>query len=538
MKRFFIYLFFAFLLISCAQQSPLSGGEKDVFPPKVQREWITPKNESTHFNSSVIVLPFDEFVRLKQPNKKIVITPTISFTPKYEVKGKKILVRLQPSKLSANTTYTINFADAITDITEGNKLTNFTYVFSTGEKIDSLRLRGRVQDVFSKEPVAKIIVGLYPDSLGVDSVAIKHKPYYFTETNASGGFSFSHLKKGRYSIVAFEDKNNNLRLDASVEKTAFLDSTLLIDSDTLSVLLQLFEPMSKKIWINSKTYKHPGKVQIILNREALISDVFLYNNTGNQGEKKFSFREEDTLEFWIKTIEDNSSLQLGVQFEQQKIDTIQVKIKIPKKFKDTLLMPVRNNITKNKLPFFQPFTLTFNTPISSVESSKIGVYNVDTLPYPHRLMHESRQLKIDGDFQPENTYQIVLLPKAVQDYYGRTNDSIRFSFTVDSPSEYGNIQLQTEFDPSQHYLVYLTRDNSIVRKIYLHSAQQKIGFENLTAGTYRLKACVDENNNRKWDSGDYLEHQQPEKVILYDEPLEIKAGWDLDIVWKIKRWNQ
>ncbi len=328
-----------------------------------------------------------------------------------------------------------------------------------------------------------------------------------------------------------------MRLDASVERTAFLDSSLVIENDSLSVVLQLFEPVSKKIWVNSKSYKHPGKVQIILNREAFISDVFLYNNTGNQGERKFSFREEDTLEFWIKTIEDNSFLQLGLQLEQQKTDTVQVKIKIPKKFKDTLLIPVHNNITKNKLPYFHPFTLTFNTLLSPISSSKVGVYNVDTLPYPYRIINDRKQLKIEGDFQSGHLYQVVLLPGALHDYYGRTNDSIRFSFTVDSPSEYGNIYLKTEFDPSQHYLVYLTKDNNIVRKTYLHSAQQKVNFKNLTPGIFHLKTCVDQNNNRRWDSGDYLEYKQPEKVIIYEDHLDIKEGWDLDIVWKIKHWN-
>ena len=136
----------------CAQQMAPSGGIRDLYPPTLDTNKLNPaipSNFSTNFEAKEIVLQFNEYFVLDKPTKNIIITPVPSQSPSYRIKGKKLIIGLE-SELKDSTTYTINFGDAIKDITEGNVTKNFNYVFSTGSYIDSLTFKGRVARCFYK----------------------------------------------------------------------------------------------------------------------------------------------------------------------------------------------------------------------------------------------------------------------------------------------------------------------------------------------------------------------------------------------------
>ena len=127
-----LYIFIC-SLFSCAQMSTPTGGEKDTQPPKDSLYF--PNNYTTNFSSKTIEVRFDEFIKLNSVNANAIVSPVMTSSPKFKVKGKKLIIEL-PDSLQANTTYSIQLPDVIQDITEGNKISNFKYVFSTGNVLD------------------------------------------------------------------------------------------------------------------------------------------------------------------------------------------------------------------------------------------------------------------------------------------------------------------------------------------------------------------------------------------------------------------
>ena len=185
-------------LNACAEQINPSGGKIDTIPPKALK--LFPENFSTNFNSNKIEIKFDEFIKLNKSGGNIIISPSLEQKPKIELIGKKIKITFK-EKLKNNTTYIINFGNSIKDINEGNELTNFKYIFSTGTFIDSLKITGTVFDAFNNKPVENIIVGLFPNN---DETILINKPLYLIKTDKKGFYSIENIKAGNYKIAAFD----------------------------------------------------------------------------------------------------------------------------------------------------------------------------------------------------------------------------------------------------------------------------------------------------------------------------------------------
>jgi len=251
-----------FVFSQCAQQMAPSGGIRDLYPPTLDTNKVAPAipaNFSTNFKAKEIVLQFNEYFVLDKPLKNIIITPILSADPSYRIKGKKLIIDLGES-LKGSTTYTINFGDAIKDITEGNVTKNFNYVFSTGGYIDSLSFKGKVLDAFTKLGVENATVMLYEEN--TDSIPFKEKPIYFVKTSKSGIFTMEYLKAGKYKAVTLLDENNNYLFNPKSDAIAFSNSQIEIPkpaSDTLENTFVLFKEDLKKQFVMEKKYTPKGR---------------------------------------------------------------------------------------------------------------------------------------------------------------------------------------------------------------------------------------------------------------------------------------
>lgn len=208
-------------LQACANVGMPSGGPKDTAPPKILK--AIPANFSTNFNAAEAEIHFNEYIQFKNLNKQLIVSPPVEKNPEIKVKGKKILIRFQDTLLP-NTTYSINFGNAVADFNEGNVLEDFQYVFSTGAVLDSLRISGEVTDAYTAQPVEGAVVMLYKKS--GDSLIINDFPYYVGRSNAKGRFSVKNIADTSYSLVALVDINNNYKYDSPDEQLAFLDSMI------------------------------------------------------------------------------------------------------------------------------------------------------------------------------------------------------------------------------------------------------------------------------------------------------------------------
>ena len=226
MKKLFYIFCIASIIVGCARMGSPDGGWYDDDPPRVIG--ATPEDKATNVKSKKITILFDEFIKLEDATNKVIVSPPQLEQPEIKASGKKIIVELQDT-LKDNTTYTIDFSDAISDNNEGNPMGNYTYSFSTGEQIDTFEVSGYVLDASNLEPIKGIAVGLY-DNLA-DS-AFKTKPLMrISRTDGSGHFVIKGVAPGTYRAYALQDADGDFRFTQKGEMIAFNHDT--------------FEPSSK-----------------------------------------------------------------------------------------------------------------------------------------------------------------------------------------------------------------------------------------------------------------------------------------------------
>lgn len=219
----------------CANIIPPSGGPKDTLAPVLQQ--ARPADSTRKFTGDRIVLTFDEYVQLDNPTENLIVSPTPKVAPQIESKLRTVTVRIKDT-LQPNTTYSINFGNAIKDINENNVLKNFVYVFSTGNTIDSLQVSGKVIIAETGKTDSTLIVGLYTN-FG-DSAVVKEKPRYITRVNRDGTFTFHNLPTNNYAIFAMKDEGSSKKYISRNQLFAFSDSTVRSSLTPAPVTLYAF----------------------------------------------------------------------------------------------------------------------------------------------------------------------------------------------------------------------------------------------------------------------------------------------------------
>ena len=221
---FSVVILFSILLISaCATVQQPMGGPKDETPPKILS--IVPDNLTRNFDAKLITITFDEFIKLKNEFTEISLSPDMEIAPIYKVKRKSLLITV-PDSLEENTTYSINFGNAIGDFNEGNELKNFSYVFSTGPEIDSLSISGNIINGLTLEGEKDVNVLLIP--VKQDSIFGKKKANIFTRTDSSGNFSLKNLHENTYRIYALKETNNDRIYNSPDELIGFLKDSIFL----------------------------------------------------------------------------------------------------------------------------------------------------------------------------------------------------------------------------------------------------------------------------------------------------------------------
>lgn len=211
---------------ACARRLPPGGGPYDDRPPRLVRS--TPEPQALNVSGKKIVLHFDEYVKVEDIQKKVIISPPQLQQPSIMAVGKRVIVDLEDD-LRPNTTYTLDFTDAIVDNNEGNPLENFSFAFSTGAEIDTMEISGVVLDARNHEPVQGVVVGIHPDSAGHS--AFRDTTFLrMSRTSDRAKFILRNMKHGTYSVYALQESDGNYRHDMATEGIAFLDSLITTSS--------------------------------------------------------------------------------------------------------------------------------------------------------------------------------------------------------------------------------------------------------------------------------------------------------------------
>lgn len=516
----------AITIMSCANRGTPTGGEEDTEPPVILK--ALPENFSTNFKGDEITIYFDEYVKIKNLRKQLIISPPMDTEPTiYPLGGasKYISIKIKDT-LEANTTYAFNFGESIVDNNEENPYPYYRYVFSTGDTIDSLSVGGYIIDALEEKPDSFVSVMLYAvDSTFTDSIVYKEKPRYITNTlDSVTTFNIENIKAGTYKLVALKDKNSNFLYDQKNDKIGFKEGFITVPTDS-SYKLKLFKEV-----VNFKAFKpkQDTKNKLIFPYEGDYEDMRIAL-LGEQPED-FDYRivkepETDTLNYWYKPDFEIDTTFFVVTNEKY-VDTF--KHRFRNLDADSLKMKA---ILTGTLNFEQDFTIGANIPLSKIDKSKIKLIDKDSLEVDFEVEYDSILNRYTFPVKKEEgqKYFYTMLPETFTDFFGGTNiDTLEYATRTKMKSEYGNIRVNLK-NAKFPLIVQLVNQKGDVLYEQYTTESPVVDFNNISPRLYGLRVVFDTNGNGKYDTGNYLLGIQPERVS-YSPPIEeVRASFDFII---------
>jgi hypothetical protein len=532
------------LCAQCAQITPLTGGKKDTEAPKLLK--AVPANASLNVSTKTVELTFDEYITLKDVVNQFIITPQTKELPEIEASGKKVKVKFN-EELLPNTTYKLSFGNAIVDLRESNNLPNFEYVFSTGNTIDSMSLRGSIENATDKKAAAQVLVGLYAAN-STDSIIYKEKPSYLIRTDEQGRFAFNYLPDRTFKVVGIKDQNKNLLYDGSEEQVAYINERAN-PKDTTEIRMRLFKEIPYKNFIKRSFSVEPGKANIAFNKAqsnvSIKADGLILTKWNAL---------KDTVSLYYANRFD--TLTTYVTYATGKTDTLYIKIPAVgvkgserQGSKKATSYSFKTNVETPTVSYFEMPKISLNYPAYSKDIHKdkiILLEKKDTaraVAKPYTLITDNEpavSFTLQTEFKPETNYTLLLLDSAITNDYKRFNDSTGYKFRTSIPDDYAKLNMKLLFPAKENYIVILKNDKGqlidqqVVELSLASTAEKFIEYKNLLPGNYYLEAVEDVNKNGVFDTGNYFLHTQPETIFINSAAIKLLAGWEIENEWLVK----
>lgn len=510
--------------MSCGNQISLTGGPKDEMPPQLIVEESSP-NYETNFVKTDIELIFDEYINLKDGASQIVISPPLTYPPKIASRLKKLKIAFDEKEdLKEDVTYIVNFGKSITDYNESNELLNFTYVFSTGDYIDSLSMTGTVIDAETSEPVKDAFVFLYIDHQ--DSIVYQEKPFYFATTDEGGTYRINNLRPDTFKVVALLDNNLDFFFDSQSEYIGYIDSLIILD-DTLKsgIDLQIFKETGPSSY-RSYEVDEQGKAKLEFLGPVQGDEIRVLDSV----EHVITYDEGSTILYLWYLPSSRRSLRYEV-LRNSMLDTVSLRVNT--RTTDTLEnVRIRSLSSSPNVGLHPalPLVITFDRPIRSVDTSFISI--VDTLNAisvkPNISISEDApdEVIIDTPWEGDAEFIMELYPGAITDFFGKTHDTISRNFFVAQETDFGSIEVMLIDTDSIQYAITLIKGDKRLKTLIWNTAssQDNLSFEKLEPAVYELEVVFDIIPNGIWDPGSYLEHRQSEEKYTITLP-DLRANW-------------
>ena len=514
-------------MLSCAKRGSITGGLKDTLAPVLK--YSSPKNMSTNFEGDEIILGFDEYVKLKNLNKQLIISPPMKHEPLIlpTTASKVITIKIKDT-LQSNTTYSFNFGQSIADNNEGNAINQFKYIFSTGSYIDSLSISGQIKDAYEKNVDNFVSVMLYEvNDTFKDSVIYKQSPRYITNTlDSLRTFKLENLKAGKYLLVALKDKGGNNRYNPKDDKIGFLKHYITVPNDTVFELelfkevlpLKTFKPIQasgNRLYLpyEGKQNFKESKPKIVLKHNNEVLETIVT-----------AFPKKDSLQVWYKPLKaDSLSMEVSRDTYNKRFS-----FKVKDLKKDTLnITAVQNGV----INFRDRFTLESATPLVKFDKSKMTLVNKDSVAVDFTAEYDEFEQKLYVDFkkEPVDKYNMTFFPGALTDFYEKTNDTLAFKLTTKEHADYGNLVLNLRNVKRFPIIVEITNKKGDVVLASAYSEEStKITFDLLQPESFTLRITYDDNKNKRYDAGSFLNKTYAEEVFYYQKEVDVRTNWDVD----------
>lgn len=575
----------ALLLAACASIGRPEGGPRDMTPPVMVSS--TPAPGSVNVSNGRIDIVFDENITLDDPMNKIVVSPPQKKQAQISSNGRRVRITLRDT-LRDSTTYTVDLADAVRDLNEGNILDGLAIDFSTGPSIDTLMISGIVFEGRTLEPAQGMIVGVY--STPVADTALTTLPMErITKTNALGRFTIRNLKPGSYRVFAINDLNHDFHWDRS-EDIAFLDrdispSTMAIEvTDTFTdaagndslvtrpatrflpddILLTWFNENYKPLYLVK--HERPDARRLTLEmstRSDSLPQLTLLNTVraGARLDREAVLQSSpglDSLTYWLRdtTLIGSDTLKIAARYLHTDTldnitfttDTLTFALRQAKKKKkrdeETDSVPKLEFVNigiSSRQPQDLNIPLLFETsaPTASIDSAGFRIEElVDSIwmpvaariPSPPDSLQPMRLLT-EMTWKPKTKYRVTIDSLAVTDIYGNHNRPFVQEVSTHAIEDYAALFFNIgDLGPDSAIVELLTSD----KPVRLEPVRNGVAtFEYVTPGAYYARLFIDRNHNGRWDTGSVADTVQPEDVFYFSKKLNLKKNWDVEQQWNI-----
>ena len=603
-RRYLTVTLFALLLAACASIGNPDGGRYDETPPKVLVSY--PADKATNSDKKKISIAFDEYIKLENASEKVIVSPPQIEAPNIRADGKRVRIDLYDS-LQANTTYTIDFSDAIEDNNEGNPMGNYTYSFSTGDEIDTMEVAGTVLNAENLEPIKGIMVGLYPADTSFNDTILRSTPFKrVSRTNGSGKFSIKGVKPGKYHVFALKDADGNFLFNQKSEIIAF-DTTTYTTSqgpdlrmDTVwrdsthwdsiraipfthyypdDIVLRAFQeegqdqhmlknerlvPESFTLYFTAPADSLPKIKGLNFNDSCLVAEPTLLNDTITYWvtDTMFTYH-QDTLAMTITYLETDTlgmlsphtdTLEMAPKTTYEKLKKEKdKKIEDWEKEREKKLKKAKEPLPYEENPFLKTFleitgkpagsldpnqnvVFTSNEPIASLDTTMMHFYlkkDSTLIPQPFLFLPVEGSLRsytLYAEWETKQQYVFQVDSAAFLSILGNGSKAIKQEFRVRDEDEFGSIFVHITSKDSNVVVQIMSKGDKPMRTLRADE-KGRADFYYMKPGDYYIRCFIDNNQNDKWDTGNYQEGKQPEEVFYFPKPLTVKAKWDLAQDW-------
>lgn len=588
--RLLLVMVAAAVMVACANMGRPEGGPRDELPPVYVRS--NPAMGQLNFNGNKITVDFDENIQLDDAMNKIVVSPAQRNTPAISSNGRRVTIELRDT-IMPNTTYTIDFADAVKDLNEGNVLDGFAMDFATGDTIDTLRISGMVFEARTLEPAQGMLVGVYSNT---SDTAISTLPFErITKTNQLGQFTLRNLKAGSYRVYALNDINRDYHWDRS-EDVAFYDVTISPTSEPTVITDTLTRSTGERdslvtrnatrflpddlllTWFNEgytsqylKDYKRPERNKITFQFGAKSDTLPILHllNTHRAGDEISTWSTLDasptldTLTYWISDTSLVSLDSITIEATYLRTDTLdnltwgtdtlkfnmrpEKKKKEKKKKNDEeedSIPPVPHMELRissgNSQDLHKGLTLTAGTPIQRFDTTAVKLeIQVDTLWYNIVPPSFSRPEPLHPmvftapyKWEEGSKYRLTIDSAAVVDIYGLDNVQLVHEFTTKKSDNYSAISFNVSgLDGRKGIVEVLSSSDKPVAAAPVNGSLATIQY--LSPGTYYARLFIDANDDGEWTTGSIADSIQPEEVYYYPKKINLKKNWTIEQSWNI-----
>ena len=545
---------------SCANTTtPPTGGPKDTIPPVITEIYPALGQVNVPVHKTKLELEFNEYVVVKDP-KSLYLSPPLEKAPLHKIKGKSVIVYFE-GDLDSNKTYTLDVTNAIADNNEGNMFPGYTLVFSTGERIDSMVVTGLVQDCNTLMPLKGATVMLYKDH--ADSAIFLKRPDAAVKTDEWGFFCLRNIQDTVYRMYAIMDENNNNIYEAENEKVAFIDTLIrpvVMVNDSLPELMKYdmkdtLNCLARNTEYELNIFREKPSKQMIVNKErigertayitfmapyAQVDSIWIKGVPADKLITQFNIV-QDSLEIWVNDPKPQpDTLFLNVKY--MKTDTLGLlnsfteEIKLTKPRKSVAAKASKKDIKKEDTTAVftmdaKPenieqygFVMEFKYPlvesafdslifrsVNPRQQESIGKYTVtqDSLNLRKYVIMPSEKL------QQGYEYFLKIPHRKFRDINGFYNDSSEVKVTLPSDDKLSTLILNLSGVNNKYIVDLLNEKRDKTLRSYIITGDAPLTFPYLKAGKYSIRITEDLNRNGIVDTGNLLEHRQPEKVRFY-----------------------